>query len=161
METLPFPLPAGKHSTAEPSIQLPVASIVFRVTPRHSPAENTVFFCQECVFIGPLPINECPTVDSICFWNVFTEPFPSNWHMRHNVYLLVKFSAKTVNMCACAVDVRILFALRQRNKLTQEVMLLAGTGMVSFSNIGQDTGYPDLYVVFVSPSRQILNSTLN
>jgi hypothetical protein len=40
-------------------------------------------------------------------------------------------------------------------------MLVDCTGKVSSSDIGHDTEYPDLYVVLVSPCRQILNSTLN
>jgi hypothetical protein len=45
--------------------------------------ENTVFCCQEYVFIGPLPSNGCPIVDSACFGNVFTEPLLSNGHIPH------------------------------------------------------------------------------
>jgi hypothetical protein len=26
------------------------------------PTENAVFYCQECVFTGPLPGNECPSI---------------------------------------------------------------------------------------------------
>jgi hypothetical protein len=53
------------------------------ITPRHGPHENTVFCCRECVFIAPLPNNGCPSiVESVCFGNMFTEPLPSNGHMR-------------------------------------------------------------------------------
>jgi hypothetical protein len=44
------------------------------------------------MFIGPLPSNGCPNIDSICFGNVFTEPLPSNEHMSHNINLLHIFN---------------------------------------------------------------------
>jgi hypothetical protein len=53
---------------------------------RHGYQENTVFCCQECVFIGPLPNNGWPTVREHNFGIIFTEPLPSNGHMRHNTY---------------------------------------------------------------------------
>jgi hypothetical protein len=40
------------------------------------------------VLIGLLPSNGCPVVESVCFGDVFTEPLPSNWHMRHNTIIL-------------------------------------------------------------------------
>jgi hypothetical protein len=50
--------------------------------------ENTIFSCQECVFLGPLPSNECLSiVERVCFGNVFTEPLPSNGHMSHSITL--------------------------------------------------------------------------
>jgi hypothetical protein len=52
------------------------------ITPRYGPQGNTVFCCQECVFIGPLPSNACPIVHNVCFGDVFTEPFPSCGHTR-------------------------------------------------------------------------------
>jgi hypothetical protein len=39
---------------------------------------------QECVLIGPLPSNGCPIVESVTT-GLFTEPLPSNGHMRHNI----------------------------------------------------------------------------
>jgi hypothetical protein len=35
------------------------------------------------VFIGPIPINGCPIVESITL-GLFTEPLPNNGYMRHN-----------------------------------------------------------------------------
>jgi hypothetical protein len=52
--------------------------------------ENTVFCCQECVFIGPLPSNGCPVVEHVCSVNVFIESVPSNGHLRHNIQGLDK-----------------------------------------------------------------------
>jgi hypothetical protein len=42
----------------------------------------TVFCCQECVFIGPLPNNECPMVERLCF-GMCLPNLPTNIHMRH------------------------------------------------------------------------------
>jgi hypothetical protein len=64
---------------------IPSRWLCLLITPRTDPTENTVFCCQECVFIGPLPNNGCPSiVERVCFGNVFTEPLPSNGHMRRN-----------------------------------------------------------------------------
>jgi hypothetical protein len=66
------------------------------IIPRHGPTENTVFRCQECMFIGALPTNGCPSiVKLVCIGNVFTEPLPSNGHMRHNIYTLTFISSST------------------------------------------------------------------
>jgi hypothetical protein len=66
------------------SSDLPLCSVLF-IIPRHEPTENTVFCCQECVFIGSIPSNECPIVESVCFGTTFIEPLPSNGHVHHNI----------------------------------------------------------------------------
>jgi hypothetical protein len=63
---------------------LPLYSVLL-ITPLHEPHEDT-FCCEESVFIGPLPNNEWPIVESVCFGNVFTEPLPSSGHKCHNTY---------------------------------------------------------------------------
>jgi hypothetical protein len=45
-----------------------------------------VYCCPERASTGPLPSNGYPsTVERLCHGNVFTEPLPSHWHMRHNI----------------------------------------------------------------------------
>jgi hypothetical protein len=43
----------------------PYSFLCLLIIPRHGPPENTVFCCQECVFISPLPSNRCPIVESL------------------------------------------------------------------------------------------------
>jgi hypothetical protein len=55
------------------------------------PTENTDFFCQEFVFIGPVPISGCSSiVERVCYGDVFTETLTSNGHihMSHCVSFL-------------------------------------------------------------------------
>jgi hypothetical protein len=53
-----------------------------------TPAENAVFWCQEWMFNGLLPSNNCHSiVEGFCCGNVFTDPLPSNGHTRHNIML--------------------------------------------------------------------------
>jgi hypothetical protein len=46
--------------------------------------ENTVFWCQECVFTGPL-LSGYPVVELLCCGNVLNDPLPSNGYTHHNM----------------------------------------------------------------------------
>jgi hypothetical protein len=49
------------------------------------------YCCPERASTGPLPNNECPPItESSCRGNAFTEPLPSNGHMRHNISLTTR-----------------------------------------------------------------------
>jgi hypothetical protein len=67
------------------------------------PTENTVFCCQECVFIGPLPGSGCPILQRVYFGNVFTDPLPSNGHMSQYIQVCDRYVPETImtNVMAC------------------------------------------------------------
>jgi hypothetical protein len=53
------------------------------------PTENAVFFCQEYVFICPLPSNGWHSiVERLFHGNVFADLYPSNGPAYHNIIIV-------------------------------------------------------------------------
>jgi hypothetical protein len=58
-----------------------------------------VYCCSERASANRLPTNGCPIVERLCCGNLFTEPLPSNSHMRHNTV-----ARKVKRLIACGPD---------------------------------------------------------
>jgi hypothetical protein len=102
---------------------------------------ESVFFCQECVFIGPLPSNGCPSiVESVCFGNVFIEPLRNNGHMRHNIRTAIDAGW---NVISVYLKNPVLICVVVKEHADRMVSTLASVYQIPSSSFDPETGYPN------------------